>query len=99
MVKLTGNEQEIIYLEIEKSRISREKAKIVLDKSLLLYFIFMVVGVIGFVFNYIDSVLLNFVIITGIIVLLLGTIPYMVITRREEKKINDFLMNLKKVKK
>lgn len=99
MVKLTEIEKEIIYLEIEKSKLNREKSKIVLNKSLLLYFIFTVVGVIGFVFNYIDSFLLNFVIIAGIVVLLLGTVPYLIITRREEKKINDFLIRLKGVKK
>jgi len=99
MVKLTDIEKEITYLEIEKSKLNREKSKIVLNKSLLLYVIFMVVGVIGFAFDYIDSFLLNFVIITGIIVLLLGTIPYLIITRREEEKIDNFLRKLKGVKK
>ena len=84
-----------IYLEIEKSRIQREKAAIVLNKSIFLYFSFMVVGVVGFIFKYFDSFLLNLVIIVGIIVLITGTIPYLLIVKQEEKKIEGFLSDAK----
>jgi len=53
-------DSEVIYLEIEKSRIEREKARLVLDKSLMFYFVFMVVGIVGFAFKYIDSALLRY---------------------------------------
>ena len=86
---------EIMYLEIEKSRINREKSRIVLNKSLFLYVLFMIVGVVGFVSDYIDSTMLNALIIAGIIVLILGTVPYLLITHKEEKKINNFLKELK----
>jgi len=95
MPKSSADQREIIYLEIEKSRIAREKAKVVLDKSLLLYVIFMLVGILGFAFEYIDSFLLNVLVITGIIVLAIGTIPYIIISDREEKKINNWLKRLK----
>jgi len=85
---------ERIYLEIEKSRINREKSKLVLDKSLMLYFTFMVVGIIGFAFSFIDSFLLNVLVVCGIIVLVVGTIPYVVITQKEEKRIDEFLKRL-----
>lgn len=87
--------KEIIYLEIEKSRINREKSRIVLNKSLSLYILFMIVGVIGFISDYIDSRMLNILIIAGIVVLVIGTIPYLFITHKEEKKINDFLGKLR----
>lgn len=86
---------ERIYLEIEKSRINREKSKLVLDKSLMLYFTFMVLGVIGFAFEFIDSFSLNVMVICGIVILVVGTIPYAVITQKEEKRINEFLKRLK----
>lgn len=86
---------EIIYLEIEKSRINREKSKLVMDKSLMLYFTFMVVGILGFAGGFIDSFLLNVMVICGIIILVVGTIPYVIITQKEEKKINEFLEKLK----
>ena len=84
-------DSEVIYLEIEKSRIEREKARLVLDKSLLLYFVFMVVGIVGFVFKYIDSTLLNALVITGICILVIGTVPYLIVINNEEKKIKGFL--------
>ena len=80
-----------VYLEIEKSKIQREKAKIVLDKSVSLYFVFMLIGVLGFVFNYIESFILNTLIIAGIIILIFGTLPYMIIVYKEEKKIDGFM--------
>ena len=95
MARLTDTEKEIMYLEIEKSRINREKSKLVLNKSLLLYFTFMVVGVLGFVFNYIDAALLNVLIIAGIFVLITGTVPYLTIVSREEKKIDGFIARIK----
>lgn len=84
-------DRETIYLEIEKSRIEREKARLVLDKSLLLYFVFMVVGIVGFAFKYVDSILLNVLVIVGICILVIGTVPYLIVINNEEKKIKGFL--------
>ncbi len=86
----------VIYLEIEKSKINREKSKMVMEKSIALYFIFMLVGVLGFIYDYIDSFMLNTIIILGIVILLVGTIPYIIISQKEEKKINGFLAQYKK---
>ena len=80
-----------IYLEIEKSKIQRERAKLVLEKSIALYFIFMIIAVLGFIYDYIDSTMLNVLIVLGIVILLAGTLPYLMITNREEKKIESFL--------
>tara|TARA_Y100000310_G_C20651750_1_gene799808 strand:- start:694 stop:993 length:300 start_codon:yes stop_codon:yes gene_type:complete len=87
--KLTEKEKLNVMLELEKSRISREKAKLVLNKSLVLYFCFLIVGVFGFIFDYIDSFLLNLIIIMGLVILVLGTIPYMLVVTKEEKKIDE----------
>ena len=95
MPKSSPDQREIIYLEIEKSRISREKAKVVLDKSLLLYVVFMLVGILGFAFEYIDSFLLNVLVVLGIVILIIGTLPYLIISHREEQKINNWLKRLK----
>jgi O-antigen/teichoic acid export membrane protein len=91
-------DREVIYLEIEKSRIKREKSMLVLNKSLMLYFCFLLVGVIGFVYSYVSALLLNLLIIGGLCILILGTIPYVVVVTREEKKIDELLNNLKKRK-
>jgi len=80
-----------IYLEVEKSRIQREKAAIVLNKSIVMFLSFFIAGIIGFAFDYINSLLLNALVVAGIIVLLMGSIPYMIITSKEERKINKLL--------
>ena len=84
-------EEQRIYLEIEKLKMKRERAKIVLDKSLMLYFSFLIVAVLGFIYKYIDSAMLNALIITGIIILVAGTLPYLIITAKEEKRIDELL--------
>ena len=80
-----------IFLEIEKSKIKREKSKLVLEKSISLYFIFMLIGVIGFVFDYIDSFMLNTLIVLGIIILIAGALPYVLTVSRSEKQIDNYL--------
>ena len=88
-------DREIIYLEIEASKINREKAKIVLNKSLTLYVVFMVVGIFGFTFGYMSRLSLNLLILTGVIIIILGAIPYLVVTEKEEKKIKKLIEELK----
>ena len=85
------NEKEIMYLEIEKSKINREKAAIILNKSLMLYFIFMFVAIIGFVNQYLDRFLMNSLIVIGIFLLFVGAIPYFIIVNKEEKKIDSYI--------
>lgn len=89
-------DKDIMYLEIELSRIKREKSRIVLNKSLFLYFSFLIVGVIGFAFGYLDSLLLNTLIIVGIFVLVVGTLPYIIVVTREEKRIHEMIKKLKR---
>ena len=89
-------DSDLIYLEIEKSRIKREKSRIVLNKSLFLYIAFLIVGVVGFAFDYLDSLLLNTLIIVGIFILVVGTLPYIIVVSNEEKKINEMIKKLKR---
>lgn len=82
---------EKIYLEVEKSRVNREKARIVLSMGMVLYFAFLIVGIIGFTFEYIESNMLNVLIISGIVILIVSTLPYTIITHNEDKWINSQL--------
>jgi hypothetical protein len=83
MVKKNNADREIDYLELEKSRINREKGRLVLSMGLLLYFGFLIAGVIGFAFEYIDSFMLNVLVISGIFILIVSTIPYLIIVHNE----------------
>ncbi|MBI2577127.1 hypothetical protein HYV84_07990 [Candidatus Woesearchaeota archaeon] len=89
-------QQEIDMLELEKSKISREKAGVVLNKGLTLYVAFLLVGIIGFANEYIDSFMLNVLVIAGIVVLVISTLPYVIIVHNEERWINRRLQELKK---
>jgi len=82
---MAKNETEQTHLRLELSRINREKARIVLNMGLILYFGFLIVGIIGFTFEYIDSTLLNVLVICGIVILVVSTLPYLVIIHNEEK--------------
>lgn len=96
MAKKSEMDEEITYLELERSRINREKGKLVLNMGLVLYFGFLVAGVIGFAFEYIDSFLLNVLVICGIVILIVSTVPYLIIVYREEKWIKLKLYQLRK---
>jgi predicted NBD/HSP70 family sugar kinase len=60
-MKFSDVEREIIEIEVEKSRLNREKAMIVLNKSLFIYFCFLFVGIIGFINAYISKTVLNLI--------------------------------------
>lgn len=92
---MTTIDQSIIYLEIERSKLAREKAKTVLTNGLLLYAGLTLTGVIGFAFDYLSLAMLYVFIVLAIIVLALGTVPYIIIIRREDALIQNFLHKLR----
>ena len=81
----------LLQLEIEKSKLNREKSLLLLDKSLLMYFAFLIIGVVGFVNNYLDVRYLNIMIALSFGVLAVGLVPYMLTMSREEKKLNSLI--------
>ncbi|MFH1317086.1 MAG: hypothetical protein ABII01_06205 [Candidatus Woesearchaeota archaeon] len=94
--KLTDAEKQFIALKIEKSKLNRERAILILDKGLLLFLAFLLLGIIGFLNKLIPQNTLNFLVIAGLCVLLLSVIPYSNIARKSEKEINDILESLMK---
>lgn len=84
-------EEMVLALEIEKSKLNREKSLLLLDKALLVYFAFLVVGIIGFVNKYLDARYLNVMIVMSFGVLAVGLVPYMLTMAGEEKKLNALI--------
>jgi len=76
---------------LEHSRMNREKSLLVLDKSLLMYFSFIFVGVVGFVGGYFDAKFLNIMVILSFGVLAVGVIPYLITMHTEEKRLNSLI--------
>jgi len=95
MVK-AGEKKELIHLEVEKSRLNREKSMLVMNKSLILYFVFMFVAVLGFVNHYISRTMLNVLILMGLCVLVIGTIPYVKTMHAEEKRLDELIKRMTK---
>lgn len=93
---LTDVEKAIISLELEKSRLNREKSMLVINKALFLYFSFLFVGVVGFVNDYLNKQFLNLLILMGLAVLVIGTIPYIRTMYSEQKQITSMIDWLKK---
>ncbi|MBI4738324.1 hypothetical protein HY772_01965 [Candidatus Woesearchaeota archaeon] len=91
---LSSVEQSIINLEVEKSRINREKSILVMNKSLVLYFVFMFVAILGFINGYINRTLLNVLIVMGLCVLIIGTVPYVKTMHEEEKRLNELIVRI-----
>lgn len=87
--------REVISLEVEKSRLNREKSMLVMNKALILYFVFMFVAVLGFVNNYIGRTMLNILIIMGLCVLVIGTVPYIRTMHQEEQRLDDLIARIK----
>lgn len=81
--------------EIEKSKLRREKATIALNKGLLLYFSFLAVGIAGFTYRFIDSTMLNLLVLAGIFILIISTLPYVLISHKEERWIEQRLEELR----
>ena len=91
-----GLSKAVIDLEVEKSRLNREKSMLVMNKSLILYFCFMFVAVLGFINGYVNKTLLNVLIVMGLCVLIIGTVPYVKTMRYEEQRLNDLVKRLMK---
>jgi hypothetical protein len=91
-----GLSREVIDLEVEKSRLNREKSILVMNKSLILYFAFMFVAVLGFINGYINRTLLNVLIVMGLCVLIIGTVPYVKTMHAEERRLDDLLQRMSK---
>ncbi|NQU79003.1 hypothetical protein HQ545_04505 [Candidatus Woesearchaeota archaeon] len=88
--------KEIIHLEVEKSRLNREKSMLVMNKSLILYFAFMFVAVLGFINGFLGRTMLNILVVMGLCVLIIGTVPYVKTMHSEEQRLNNMLQNLRK---
>lgn len=81
----------LLQLEIEQSKLNREKSLLLLDKALLMYFAFLIIGIIGFINKYLDVKYLNVLVVLSFGVLAVGLVPYMLTMSREGKRLNALI--------
>ncbi len=91
---LSESEKQYIILMIEKSKIYRERATLVLDKGLMLFFAFLVFSLIALQNELISKMLFNLLVISAVVILILSVTPYMRVSRKEEVRIDRVLDEL-----
>lgn len=92
---LTPIDKEIYSLELEKVRLNREKTLIVLDKGLMLYFVFILTAVLGYINHLVTPKILNLLIVLSFGVLSIILISYVRNFSLEEKTVNSLIRELR----
>jgi hypothetical protein len=91
---LSEAEKQYIAVLLEKSQLNRERAKLILDKGLLLFFAFLMFAIIALENEWIGRSLFNVVVIASVCVLVLSVTPYVNISKKEEEKLDAVLKEL-----
>ena len=85
----------LTIIEVERMKIDRQKAVVSLDKSLFIYFTFLFVAIFGFLNGIASLQMLNLLVVLGILLLILGSIPYFRYTVRQRKTFDKLISSLK----
>ena len=83
----------IIDMELELSKLNREKSVIVLNKAVFLYFCFLFLAILSVFTGYKET--FNTLIIMGLFVIVIGTVPYIKTMYLEEKKLKSLISELR----
>ena len=92
--KLSEAEKQIISLRIEKMKIERVKSLLILGGSIILFFAFLIVSIVGLLNDLITRNQLNIMVLVGLVALIIGIIPYLKFVMKEEKSLEKFLDEL-----
>jgi heme A synthase len=92
---LSDKDKQLVYLELEKSHFNISNATAVFNRATLVYFIVLIVTVIGFVNGYINAQLLNTLVFIGVIILIVGMVSYLRSMVSERKKLNELIEKVK----
>lgn len=90
---LSPTKIKIIEMELELSKLNREKSVIVLNKAVFLYFCFLFLGILSIFTGYKEF--FNTLIVMGLFVIIIGTIPYIKTMYFEEKKLKSLIVELR----
>jgi len=94
MRKISDAEKEAILIELELSKLRRSRATLVLAMGVLMYFVFIMAAVIGFVNRLISQTLLNVMVLMGLCILIIALWPYMKTVNEEEAQLDEMIGEL-----
>jgi len=92
--KLGEAEKQSLLLSIERMKLEREKTLLILGASIILFFAFLVVAVVGVLNGLINRKMLNVLVIVGFASLVVGIIPYARFVMTEQKSLENTLKEL-----
>ena len=91
----TAQDSMIFEMELEISKLKRDKSVFVLNKAIFLYFFFIFLGVLGLLTGY-ENVF-NILVILGLISIIVGSVPYISTMYYEEKNLKEMVDQLRKL--
>lgn len=83
-----------VKVVVEKSRINRDIANIAFKKGVMMYFILIILAMVGLVKSYISKSFFFTLVFMSLGSLVVGSIPYIYTMISEKKKMNAILLNL-----
>ena len=92
--KLSEAEKQIINLKIERMKLEREKAILILGGGVTLFIAFITISIIGLLNDVISRNQLNLLVLVGIFALIVGIFPYMRFVINEQKSLEKTLEEL-----
>ncbi len=89
-------DEKLINLVIERGKMNREQSTLILDKGITIYFLFLVIAVMGLITKFLS--LTNFVILIclSFFILIITSIPYIRNLVSQKKKIDKLISSIKK---
>ena len=90
---LTIKSSMIFEMELELSKLKREKSVIVLNKSIFMYFFFIFLAVISLLTGF--RGFFNLLVILGLLSIVVGSIPYIRTMYSEEQNLKGMIERLK----
>jgi Flp pilus assembly protein TadB len=99
-MKLDAAKEKLVDLKIERSRMNREESRLVIDKGISVYFLLLIIAVLGLLTKYLDLNTFVLLVFLGFVVLIITSIPYVRSMVIEKRKLNELISQLeRKLKK
>jgi len=88
--------EKLVDLMIERGKMNREQSTLIIDKGIMIYFVFLVIAVIGLITNYLSLINFMILIILAFLILIITSIPYIRSLVSEKKKLDELIDLVKK---
>lgn len=89
--KMTDVEKQIIALKVERLNLERDRAVMLLNKGMIIYFAFLTLAILGFANGLFSIKWLNIFVLLGLAILVVATMPYFMQMKKEERAIQELL--------